>query len=96
MTPEPAILSVRNLIVDVPSAKGMTRLLDGVSFDVYPNEVLGLVGESGSGKSLTMLAVMGLWKCLCASQVVKSGCAGAILSIWRSTTCERYAAERCR
>ena len=60
MTPEPAILSVRNLIVDVPSAKGMTRLLDGVSFDVYPNEVLGLVGESGSGKSLTMLAVMGL------------------------------------
>ena len=60
MTVEPAILSVRNLVVDVPSAKGTTRLLDGVSFDVYPNEVLGLVGESGSGKSLTMLAVMGL------------------------------------
>src|SRR6185503_12479692 len=60
MTAEPAILSVRNLVVDVPSANGTTRLLDGVSFDVYPNEVLGIVGESGSGKSLTMLAVMGL------------------------------------
>jgi peptide/nickel transport system ATP-binding protein len=60
MTAEPAILSVRDLVVDVPSADGMTRLLDGVSFDVYPNEVLGLVGESGSGKSLSMLAVMGL------------------------------------
>jgi len=23
----------------------------GVSFDLYPNEVLGIVGESGSGKS---------------------------------------------
>src|ERR1043165_6973320 len=60
MPTEPAILSVRNLVVDVPSAKGTTRLLDGVSLDVYPNEVLGLVGESGSGKSITMLAVMGL------------------------------------
>ena len=60
MTAEPAILSVRNLVVDVPSANGTTRLLDDVSFDVYPNEVLGLVGESGSGKSLSMLAVMGL------------------------------------
>ena len=58
MTAEPAILSVRNLVVDVPSANGATRLLDGISFDVFPNEVLGLVGESGSGKSLTMLAVM--------------------------------------
>jgi peptide/nickel transport system ATP-binding protein len=54
------ILSARNLVIDVPSEHGMTRLVDGVSFDVYPHEVFGLVGESGSGKSMTMLAVMGL------------------------------------
>src|ERR1700750_759320 len=54
------ILSVRNLVVEVPTASGATRLIDDVSFDVMPHEVFGIVGESGSGKSLTMLAVMGL------------------------------------
>ncbi len=54
------ILSVRDLVVEVPNATGVTRLVDGASFDVHPNEVFGVVGESGSGKSLTMLAVMGL------------------------------------
>lgn len=54
------ILSVRDLIIEVPSPQGMTRLVDGATFDVFPHEVFGLVGESGSGKSMTMLAVMGL------------------------------------
>ncbi|MDQ1427213.1 MAG: peptide/nickel transport system ATP-binding protein, partial [Acidimicrobiaceae bacterium] len=31
-----------------------------VSYDVYPNEVVGIVGESGSGKSVSSLAIMGL------------------------------------
>ncbi len=35
-------------------------ILDHVSFEVRPHEVLGLVGESGSGKTMTSLAVMGL------------------------------------
>ena len=54
------ILSVRDLVIKVPSARGMTTLVDGASFDVFPHEVFGIVGESGSGKSVTMLAVMGL------------------------------------
>ncbi|MGF9762047.1 ABC transporter ATP-binding protein [Microvirga sp. 0TCS3.31] len=54
------LLSVRNLSIEVPSSNGGERLVDNVSFDVYPGEVFGLVGESGSGKSLTMLAVLGL------------------------------------
>ena len=58
--PSEPILSVRNLVIEVPGRNGMIRLVDGTSFDVFPHEVFGIVGESGSGKSLTMLAVMGL------------------------------------
>jgi peptide/nickel transport system ATP-binding protein len=58
--PQEPILSVRNLVIEVASEHGVTRLVDGATFDVFPHEVFGLVGESGSGKSMTMLAVMGL------------------------------------
>ncbi|MDG2305372.1 MAG: ABC transporter ATP-binding protein [Candidatus Binatia bacterium] len=34
--------------------------VDGVSFDIYPSEVLGIVGESGCGKSVTALSIMRL------------------------------------
>lgn len=55
-----AVLSVRNLVVEVDSDGGPVRLLNGIDFDVRAGEVFGIVGESGSGKSITMLAIMGL------------------------------------
>ncbi|RKN08163.1 dipeptide/oligopeptide/nickel ABC transporter permease/ATP-binding protein [Streptomyces radicis] len=54
------ILSVRDLTIGFDRAHGGRDVVDGVSFDVHPGEVLGLVGESGCGKSLTALTVMGL------------------------------------
>src|SRR3970040_1583038 len=39
---------------------GVVRAVDGVDFEVYPGEVLGLVGESGCGKSVTSLSIMRL------------------------------------
>jgi peptide/nickel transport system ATP-binding protein len=55
-----AVLSVRDLHVEFPTDDGLVKAVDGLSYDVYPNEVLGIVGESGSGKSVSSLAVLGL------------------------------------
>ncbi len=55
-----AVLSVRDLHVEFPSDDGLVKAVDGLSYDVYPNEVLGIVGESGSGKSVSSLAILRL------------------------------------
>jgi peptide/nickel transport system ATP-binding protein/oligopeptide transport system ATP-binding protein len=36
------------------------KAVDGVDFEVYPGETLGIVGESGCGKSVTSLSIMRL------------------------------------
>ena len=54
------ILSVRDLVVEIPTRNGILRPVDGVSYDLAPGEILGVVGESGAGKSMTGNAVIGL------------------------------------
>ncbi|TDC74942.1 dipeptide/oligopeptide/nickel ABC transporter permease/ATP-binding protein [Actinomadura sp. 7K507] len=54
------LLRVEDLTIGFPDRYGDLDVVDGVSLDVRPGEVVGLVGESGCGKSLTSLAVMGL------------------------------------
>ncbi len=54
------VLSVRDLRVRFKTDRGVVKAVDGVSFDVGENEVVGMVGESGSGKTVTALSVLGL------------------------------------
>jgi len=54
------ILQVKNLKVSFRSEKNLIPAVDGISFDLFKGEILGVVGESGSGKSVTSLSTMGL------------------------------------
>ncbi|KAA5538181.1 ABC transporter ATP-binding protein [Paenimyroides baculatum] len=54
------ILRVENLSISFLQEKKWNEVIHSISFEVYPNEIVGIVGESGSGKSVSSLAVMGL------------------------------------
>jgi len=63
------LLQVRDLKKHFPIYRGVfqqqvgaVRAVDGVSFDVYQGETLGLVGESGCGKSTTGRTILQLYK----------------------------------
>ena len=54
------VLKVRDLQVTFTLEDGLIHAVDGVSFEIYRGETLGVVGESGCGKSVSSLALMGL------------------------------------
>lgn len=63
------VLTVRDLKVDYPIIGGLfmrkigdVRAVRGVSFDLYPEETLGIVGESGCGKTTIAKAILNLVK----------------------------------
>lgn len=53
-------LSIRDLCVDFRKREGPARVVDSVSLDVWPREIVGVIGESGSGKTLTALSALRL------------------------------------
>ena len=58
--PNAPLLSVKNLHISFASKAKTSPVVQNLSLELYPNEILGIVGESGSGKSVSSLAVLGL------------------------------------
>ena len=54
------LLEVEDLKTQFFTEEGTVRAVDGVNFDVYPGEIVGLVGESGAGKSVAARSIMRL------------------------------------
>ncbi|MEU2609957.1 ABC transporter ATP-binding protein [Streptomyces albus] len=62
------ILEVRDLVKHFPLSQGIlfkrqvgaVKAVEGISFDLYPGETLGIVGESGCGKSTVAKLLMNL------------------------------------
>jgi ABC-type dipeptide/oligopeptide/nickel transport system ATPase component len=54
------VLSINDLRTYFHTQDGIAKAVDGVSYDVYPGETLGVVGESGCGKSVTAASILRL------------------------------------
>jgi oligopeptide transport system ATP-binding protein len=54
------LLQIKNLKTQFFTEEGVVKAVNGVTYDVYPGEILGLVGESGCGKSVSALSILRL------------------------------------
>jgi peptide/nickel transport system ATP-binding protein len=54
------LLTVKDLVTYFYTEEGVVKAVDGVSFEIYEDEVMGLVGETGCGKSVTALSILQL------------------------------------
>ncbi len=54
------LLKVENLKTQFKTDAGLVKAVDGISYHVDEQEIVGLVGESGCGKSVSQLSVMQL------------------------------------
>ena len=60
MDEKKTLLEVKDLKVSFFTPAGEVKAVDGISYSLGYNEVMGIVGESGSGKSVEAYSIIGL------------------------------------
>ena len=56
----PPLLDVKDLKTYFLTDDGLVQAVNGVSFDLYEGETLGIVGERGCGKSVSAMSILRL------------------------------------
>ena len=54
------LLEVKKLRTVFETREGELVAVDGIDFDIFPGEILGVIGESGSGKTVSGLSILNL------------------------------------
>lgn len=54
------LLTVKNLRTQFKTESGLVKAVDGISYHIDEEEIVGVVGESGCGKSVSQLSVLQL------------------------------------
>ena len=54
------LLEVKDLVTQFRTESGLVRAVNGVTYNIQEQEIVGLVGESGCGKSVSQLSTMQL------------------------------------
>ena len=66
------LISLKDVIKEVPSGEGVSRVLKGINLDIYEDEFVVILGESGCGKS-TMMNIIGGMDFLTAGELYIEG-----------------------
>jgi ribose transport system ATP-binding protein len=74
------VLSVRNLTLDILSARGWRRALHGVNFQLRRGEILGIGGLLGSGRSEILESIFGVARGFRGGEIAIDGAAVDITS----------------
>lgn len=76
--PDNALLEVRGLTVEFPTARGVLKAVNDVDLDVQSAETLAVVGESGCGKTTLARAILGLQEKAAGTVTLHDGLDGAM------------------
>ena len=60
MDEKKTLLKIKDLRVSFFTPAGEVKAVNGISYSLGYNEVMGIVGESGSGKSVEAYSIIGL------------------------------------
>ncbi len=84
------LVEIRDLQVEAETDAGRrVAIIQGVSFDIAPGEIVALIGESGSGKTTIALTLLGYTRPGCRISGGSVSIDGPTSGAARSPTCRR-------